>query len=123
LNSRNLKGTEKGKGKYKRKREMLEWAEIPLFGPLRESPLCGPSTAHLRLLTLGPPFQPPWTPVWTNDAWGPVVSPSFFLALRPHQIMGAANPPPGIVRISLAVPTSLLDKLGPVLAIAPERIL
>ena len=34
LNSRNLKGIEKGKGKYKRKREMLEWAEIPLFGPL-----------------------------------------------------------------------------------------
>jgi hypothetical protein len=29
------------------------------------------------------------------DVWGRVVSPFFFLALRPHQIMGAANPPPG----------------------------
>ena len=52
LNSRNLKGIEKGKGKYKRKREMLEWAVIPLFGPLGESPLRGPAMA--RAPTHGP---------------------------------------------------------------------
>ena len=62
LNSRNLKGIEKGKGKYKRKREMLEWAEIPLFGPLGNH-LCAAHPLRTCACTWGPLPSLPLT-VW-----------------------------------------------------------
>ena len=54
----------------------------------------------------------------------PVIGTGFLMGVNIFHGYGfGIAKPGGFIPVAISIPTSLLDKLGPVLAIAPERIL